>query len=534
MNRNAWMGLVMFAAGCAADVDDDGAVEQPQMTSNQMTSNQMTSNAITANAIASNRMSHGPVAPKTWMSGNQIVGEVTDPTLSLSLEDPAAQTFMHYFVECALLPEQRVIWRDHTGAKLQWDGLLGLCPQWQDGYPDLACQERVSACLLARNNAFGVSVPLSLRGTIATGAVLPLSDRASTHDHLLLDTQPVTSAPVPSMRGCATTQYGESRDCGWQAAQIGRCVPGERVSIAAGNLSTCGSGEWLGTGGTGDEVLRVCEGSRGCEFHSKEDLGSSSSGACGGGGPLVEFTCPEGGIYSVLHGSVSSADHPDGVIGSTMMGGHQCAQGGTGCGACIAAVSDIAAYCKTSWDATCEKLTETACRYPATEARVFRWREGSFYGNVFGAANLNPAKPEIFVDPKRFKVGSRIGNDIWLDGGKRSRDFIGVVYPNMYACAARHWRQPDMYMAYRVCAGPDPTDGQYTRNCAAKYVDRCFDACIKHEPNGPGYYDEADCRDHSGRAWATPMTSLLALPCDAVADSGACAVPPMSPPDTDW
>jgi hypothetical protein len=51
-----------------------------------------------------------------------------------------------------------------SGSPYLYEGALGLAPQWATGSCNQACQEWVSACVLARVNAYGEPIQISLRG----------------------------------------------------------------------------------------------------------------------------------------------------------------------------------------------------------------------------------------------------------------------------------------------------------------------------------------------------------------------------------
>jgi hypothetical protein len=212
----------------------------------------------------------------------------------------------------------------------------------------------------------------------------------------------------------------------------------------------------------------------------------------------------------------STGPAPNGTIGSTLVEHPICTQ----------LVHDKYS-CGFPWSQECVDAADTLCRYPGTEKRVFRWIEGSFYGNLFGSHNLNPSKPQIRVN-KMFQIESLKG-DTWItDGGEYSRAFIGVAYPNMFACASDNWTEREAYIAMRVCAGPDPLTEEYTRDCAAAYVGRCYDVCEKLDASPQGDFDAAFCSGNK-QTWATPMTTVLAQPCDAITDPATCATAPGAP-----
>jgi hypothetical protein len=73
------------------------------------------------------------------------------------LDDPNAAYGFSYIVGCAL-PFQTKLVLEKDGKRVEFEGSLGLAPQWAEGACDLDCQEWVSACMLARTNAYGLPV----------------------------------------------------------------------------------------------------------------------------------------------------------------------------------------------------------------------------------------------------------------------------------------------------------------------------------------------------------------------------------------
>jgi hypothetical protein len=78
--------------------------------------------------------------------------------------DPATRTFVHHLVECALEADQRVTLPTEP-EPTTFEGAFALAPAWADGPCDEECQEWVSACMLARANAYGIPVIIHARGT---------------------------------------------------------------------------------------------------------------------------------------------------------------------------------------------------------------------------------------------------------------------------------------------------------------------------------------------------------------------------------
>ncbi|WP_437942681.1 hypothetical protein [Sorangium sp. So ce341] len=142
-------------------------------------------NLLTTNADNLRELTQRPLASASFAEG----------PLHRALLDPHARDVMQALVECALRPDQGLSWTTtaselsavDAGATVsspesdlswaipqgekpslapvvvEWSGDLGLCPSWAHGAPSTDCQELVSACLLARNNARGARVDLSLR-----------------------------------------------------------------------------------------------------------------------------------------------------------------------------------------------------------------------------------------------------------------------------------------------------------------------------------------------------------------------------------
>ena len=69
---------------------------------------------------------------------------------------------MSYIVRCALPAGHSVLMTDQAGAPYTFQGQIGIAPQWETGVCDTACQEYVTACLLAHVNTTGQHISLWL------------------------------------------------------------------------------------------------------------------------------------------------------------------------------------------------------------------------------------------------------------------------------------------------------------------------------------------------------------------------------------
>ncbi|MCX4241228.1 hypothetical protein [Paraliomyxa miuraensis] len=99
----------------------------------------------------------GGVDPAFGLSTPQGLSEETGV-----LVEPGAWIVAQYLVECALPPGASIV-KDVEGQLLEFEGAVGLAPEWQDGSCDEDCQQWVSACMLARTNVSQQSVVISLR-----------------------------------------------------------------------------------------------------------------------------------------------------------------------------------------------------------------------------------------------------------------------------------------------------------------------------------------------------------------------------------
>ncbi|HSP79165.1 MAG TPA: hypothetical protein VLQ93_11580, partial [Myxococcaceae bacterium] len=386
----------------------------------------------------------------------------------------AAQHFMEYLVGCALNDAQSIDWEDPlTHTVKTWEGRAGLCPDWELTAPSDECKHRVSACILARNNAFGRRVELSLRGENpqeSASFALETHTAAVGHD-------PDLGMDVPSFQACTTHQSGMHRDCGWEPGWIGQCEPGETVRLGAGGVAPdqCGTGAALGSASGSRMMLRVCDGIIGCDESGARFL-TQSEGTCGTAMPAVSFTCPASGYFNVM-----GAPYDSSQSGTVSVG--------------------------------VETGTPANTAYGSAEGEVFRYREGAFYGTIF--------------DSKALATKVYVGKDNKVVG--RSAVISGSVYMRMFSCYAPEWGYGEAYATHRVCALPGSGE-----NCAATVTGACVSRSDPSYPasrclmeDGPlvqGDGDFEECYDSFEGMWMEPVTVYLHSPCDLLpSPAGLCA-----------
>jgi hypothetical protein len=143
-----------LTACSGADEDLVGITQQPDEAMNGLAMNGLAMNGLAMNGLVTN----GLTANGLMMTGD--IAAILDA-------DPLARMFMRYVVSCALPAAESIVFPGLAGQDdLVFTGGLGVAPEWgTDGSAcDTACQEWVSSCVIARVNALGQHVPLSIRG----------------------------------------------------------------------------------------------------------------------------------------------------------------------------------------------------------------------------------------------------------------------------------------------------------------------------------------------------------------------------------
>ena len=155
-SRLALIAALLVQVGCSFQMEEQdedlGIVQQMTMTENSLTENGLTTNGLTTNGLTTNGLT------TNGLTTNGLV-------MSELEENAAAPLFLKYVVSCAL-PAGQSLSLVINGARTVFYGQLGLAPEWASdtGYCDATCRAWMSACILARVNYLGVTVPLSMRG----------------------------------------------------------------------------------------------------------------------------------------------------------------------------------------------------------------------------------------------------------------------------------------------------------------------------------------------------------------------------------
>ena len=140
--------------GCAVEGHDFGATHQAIESENGLSMNGLSMNALSMNALSMNALSMNALSMNALSMNALSMNGLTDTEDGVEL--------VKYIVRCAL-EDGDSITIDVGGVQEVIPGLLGVATEWKTGAIDGPHKEIMSACLLAHVNAFGVSVPVSIR-----------------------------------------------------------------------------------------------------------------------------------------------------------------------------------------------------------------------------------------------------------------------------------------------------------------------------------------------------------------------------------
>lgn len=147
-------------------------------TSNRLAENKLSSNRLSATRLASSRLAGNK------LSGNRLQA---NPDTAEILQTEDGREVYSYIISCALPSRTRIeatipgaadtappetLYRCKNG-RCSFPGSIGLAEHWLDRRLSPKGQRWVSACLLARVNAYGVSVRISMRGDAPSLSVSP-------------------------------------------------------------------------------------------------------------------------------------------------------------------------------------------------------------------------------------------------------------------------------------------------------------------------------------------------------------------------
>jgi hypothetical protein len=153
----ALAALSLPAFGCQDEPTlSQSSLSQNALSFNSLSFNSLSFNALTASALTANALTANALTASALSQNALTAG---------AMEDPLARELLKYIVSCAL-PQDAEIKLTINGTDYAFPGGTGLAPGW--GQPGGTCGEScrrwVSACVLARVDYLGVSLPISIRG----------------------------------------------------------------------------------------------------------------------------------------------------------------------------------------------------------------------------------------------------------------------------------------------------------------------------------------------------------------------------------
>lgn len=123
---------------------------------NGLSGNGLSGNGLSGNGLSGNGLLLNPLA-STGLASN--TGLMTTAS---------GRTTVAYLVKCALPAGHSITKKDQNGVSYTFPGAIGAGASWETGTCNTACQEGVSACMMAHINAAGVHVPIWLDSPISS------------------------------------------------------------------------------------------------------------------------------------------------------------------------------------------------------------------------------------------------------------------------------------------------------------------------------------------------------------------------------
>jgi MYXO-CTERM domain-containing protein len=449
--------------------------------------NGLSSVAFRRNPLTTSRESLAILSASPLASQTLAIDKIT-----LALHHPRARAVMTEMVRCALGPGTTLQYTDPADGKpYKWTGELGLCQggdpaagDWSTAPPTPLCQELVSACLAARVNALAKSIPISVRGE--PEGLFPLNATvraAARYREAIPGSDPAVGVLIDSF---LRLDCPDQTDCGWKGAFVGRCEGGSPVRLAVADPQLC------------QMPVRACTGIHGCvgaeaawsesfERPAYAAVIAEKESACASA-PL-EFACPSEEHYSVMVRKLVP------VPGSTTMRPPE--------------ITDLAGG-----------------GYPATEAQVFAFREGAFFGNLFDPSGLT-RDCSMAATTAGLQCLSLDGQPVppCTDANPENCgiDENTLPYRRLYACFSAEQAggaNDSVSAAYfndRICSEPDAE-----HPCFAQPPRRCATQCQWDAARG--VYRDCTVTEGANQGQTTyrPITTYLELPCDLLGDPALC------------
>lgn len=167
-----------LACGPGHDGEEVGRGRRELESSNELFQNSLSSNELFQNGLFQNELFQNELFQNELFQNGLIQNALwqdvfwqKNPAVRQKLRNnPYTRQVLKYVYECAMPPGTPIVLdpktqADPAGANVALDGLIGLAPEWGQagGACNESCQQWVTACVLARTNAYGVKVDISMR-----------------------------------------------------------------------------------------------------------------------------------------------------------------------------------------------------------------------------------------------------------------------------------------------------------------------------------------------------------------------------------
>jgi hypothetical protein len=171
MHRTKLSGIMfaMLVAGCVVEAPEQmmvAANRKAQSDENRLSVNRLSMNRLSLNRLSLNRLSLNRLSLNR-LSLNSLAADGLETTNE-------GRELLSYVAKCALRAEDTLV-AVHAGVTYEFPGLLAVAPEWENAPLTTSGQQWLSGCLLAHVNAFGTSVPISLRAAGKLDADVPES-----------------------------------------------------------------------------------------------------------------------------------------------------------------------------------------------------------------------------------------------------------------------------------------------------------------------------------------------------------------------
>ena len=163
------LGAIVGLVGCAEMADDtDADILAATQSENGLSLNGLSLNGLSLNGLSLNGLSLNGLS----LNGLSLNGLSTVDGLSSTtglMTTPGGRDIVKYMVKCALPASDSLTKQDQNGVSYTFPGAIGVAPALKNGPCDVACQERVSACMLAHVNNSGMNIDIWLDSEGAIG-----------------------------------------------------------------------------------------------------------------------------------------------------------------------------------------------------------------------------------------------------------------------------------------------------------------------------------------------------------------------------